>query len=218
MAAYQAPPSLGFSRQEHWSGFPFPSPFFFFLVTYNSNVSAFDIVLEVSEMTTLSSFHSFSLLCSSEFFSTTLSSSSLIRSSASDILLLIPSRVFLISLIVLFLSVGILFNSSRSLLIYSWIFSIFFSTFLVSFTIIIMNSFSGSLPIFSSFIWTCVFLVCSLICEVFICLFFIIIFLTYCIWAFLSPGFKWSLIISLTKVEFFLYFGFWFLRLVQWFV
>ena len=24
--AYQAPPSLGFSRQEHWSGLPFPSP------------------------------------------------------------------------------------------------------------------------------------------------------------------------------------------------
>ena len=24
-AAYQAPPSLGFSRQEHWSGLPFPS-------------------------------------------------------------------------------------------------------------------------------------------------------------------------------------------------
>ena len=26
MAALQAPPSLGFSRQEHWSGLPFPSP------------------------------------------------------------------------------------------------------------------------------------------------------------------------------------------------
>ena len=26
MAAYQAPPSLGFSRKEHWSGLPFPSP------------------------------------------------------------------------------------------------------------------------------------------------------------------------------------------------
>ena len=24
--AYQAPPSMGFSRQEHWSGLPFPSP------------------------------------------------------------------------------------------------------------------------------------------------------------------------------------------------
>ena len=26
MAAHQAPPCLGFSRQEHWSGLPFPSP------------------------------------------------------------------------------------------------------------------------------------------------------------------------------------------------
>ena len=25
-AAHQAPPSLGFSRQEHWGGLPFPSP------------------------------------------------------------------------------------------------------------------------------------------------------------------------------------------------
>ena len=24
--AYQAPPSMGFSRQEHWSGLPLPSP------------------------------------------------------------------------------------------------------------------------------------------------------------------------------------------------
>ena len=26
MVAHQAPPPLGFSRQEHWSGLPFPSP------------------------------------------------------------------------------------------------------------------------------------------------------------------------------------------------
>ena len=26
MSAHKAPPSLGFSRQEHWSGLPFPSP------------------------------------------------------------------------------------------------------------------------------------------------------------------------------------------------
>ena len=25
-AAHQAPPSLGFSREEHWSGLPLPSP------------------------------------------------------------------------------------------------------------------------------------------------------------------------------------------------
>ena len=28
-AAHQAPPSMGFSRQEHWSGLPFPSPVFY---------------------------------------------------------------------------------------------------------------------------------------------------------------------------------------------
>ena len=27
-AAHQAPPSLGFSRQEYWSGLPFPSPMY----------------------------------------------------------------------------------------------------------------------------------------------------------------------------------------------
>ena len=27
-AAHQAPPFLGFSRQEHWSGLPFPSPMY----------------------------------------------------------------------------------------------------------------------------------------------------------------------------------------------
>ena len=27
IAAYQAPPSMGFSRQEYWSGVPLPSPF-----------------------------------------------------------------------------------------------------------------------------------------------------------------------------------------------
>ena len=26
-AAYQVPPSMGFSRQEHWSGVPSPSPY-----------------------------------------------------------------------------------------------------------------------------------------------------------------------------------------------
>ena len=27
-AAYRAPPSLGFSRQEHWSGLPLPAPYY----------------------------------------------------------------------------------------------------------------------------------------------------------------------------------------------
>ena len=71
----------------------------------------------------------FTLFCSSEVISTILSSISLIHSSASDILLLIPSRIFLISVIVLFVSVCLFFHSSRSLLVDSCIFSSLFSKF-----------------------------------------------------------------------------------------
>ena len=60
------------------------------------------------------------LFFSSEAISTILPSSSLIHS-ASDILVLIPSRIFLISIIVLFVFVCLFFNSSRSLLIDSYI-------------------------------------------------------------------------------------------------
>ena len=31
-AAYQAPPSMGFSRQEYWSGVPFPSPWYLLVI------------------------------------------------------------------------------------------------------------------------------------------------------------------------------------------
>ena len=55
----------------------------------------------------------FTLFYSSEVISTFLSSSSLICSTASDILLSIPSRVFLISVIVLFVSACLFFNSSK---------------------------------------------------------------------------------------------------------
>ena len=64
-------------------------------------------------------------------------------------------------------------------------------------TIIFLNYFSSILPISCSFIWTSVFLVCSFICVVFLCLF--IIFLTYCVLGLLFPSFR---------VEFFLPFGF----------
>ena len=94
----------------------FLSPFlflFFFWDPYNSNIGVFNVVPEVSE-TVLNSFHSFFfiLLCGS--FSTILSSWSLIRSSASVILLLIPSREFLISFILLSIIVCLHFSSSRS--------------------------------------------------------------------------------------------------------
>ena len=34
-AAYQAPPSMGFSRQEYWSGVPLPSPIDIHTMKYN---------------------------------------------------------------------------------------------------------------------------------------------------------------------------------------
>ena len=59
-AAYQAPPSMGFSRQEYWSGVPLPSPsdsskwkkvrklckcWFLDIGSYNTNISVYDISL-----------------------------------------------------------------------------------------------------------------------------------------------------------------------------
>ena len=109
----------------------FLSPFlflFFFWDTYNSNVVAFNVVPEVSE-TVLNSFHFFSLFSSAVVVSTILSSRSLIHSSASVILLLIPSREFLISFTVLVITVGLLFSSSRWLFNVSCIFPILFPRF-----------------------------------------------------------------------------------------
>ena len=102
--------------------------------------------------------------------STILSYRSLIRSSASVILLLIPSREFFISFLVLFIIDRVLFSSSRSLLNLSYIFSILFPRFWILFTIIALNSFSGRLPISSLFVWSGGFLPCSFICYVFLCL------------------------------------------------
>ena len=79
----------------------------------------------------------------------------------------------------LFVSVCLFFNSSRSLLTDYCIFCILFSRFLIIFTIIILNCFSGGLPISFSFIWTSVILVCSVICVVFLC--FFLIFLSLCL-------------------------------------
>ena len=96
----------------------------------------------------------FSLFCSVVVISTILFSRSLIRSCASVILLLIASREFLISFIVFFIIVYLLFSSSRSLLNVSCIFSILFPRFWIIFPIITLNSFSGRLPISSSFVWS----------------------------------------------------------------
>ena len=77
--------------------------------------------------------------------------------------------------------------SSRTLLIDSCIFSILVLKFWIIFIIIILNSFSGSLPMSSSFTWICLFLDCSFTCAVFPWLF--IFFLTYCVWGLLFQGF-----------------------------
>ena len=45
-AAYQAPPSMGFSRQDYWSGVPLPSPSFCYLYSFMSwflHLSTIDI-------------------------------------------------------------------------------------------------------------------------------------------------------------------------------
>ena len=99
----------------------------------------------------------FPLFCSSAVISTILYSSSLICSSASIILLLVPYRIFLISVIVLFISVCLFFISSMSLMIVltvlnaSCIFSVLFSSLQSIFAIIILNSLSRRLLISSLF-------------------------------------------------------------------
>ena len=122
---------------------------FFFWDSYDSNVGAFNIFSEVSEIV-LISFNSFFFFPVS-FISTILSSTSLILSSAYVVLLLVPSRVFLILFIALFIIYWLFFFSFRSLLNISCIFSIlvsrlficdstFISRFWISFTISIWNS------------------------------------------------------------------------------
>ena len=123
---------------------------FLFWDPYNSNAVVFDIVPEVSE-TILSSFHSFYfiLLFRSYFHHFIFQLTDIFfcfRYSAIDSF---QSTFNLV--LVLFVSVCLFFNSSTSLLIDTCIFSIFFSRFLIIFTIIILNSFSGSFPISSSF-------------------------------------------------------------------
>ena len=50
-AAYQAPPSMGFSRQEYWSGVPLPSPILCLPTLFSSIVDARELLLYSSCMT-----------------------------------------------------------------------------------------------------------------------------------------------------------------------
>ena len=122
---------------------------------------------------------------------------SLIRSSASVILLLVPCREFLISFIVLFIIVCLLFSSSSSLLNASYIFSILFPRFWIIFTITTVNSFSGRLPISSSFIWSYRFLPCAFVCNIFFChfIFFLMggaVFLSYWLFGLRHPTLEFA--------------------------
>ena len=146
----------------------------------------------------------YSLFCSVVVISTILSSRSLIRSSASVILLLIPSRVNFHYCVVH----HYLFCSSRSLINISFIFSILFPRFWIIFIIITLNYFSGRLPISSSFISSCGFLPCSFICSIFLCLLILFNF----VWGLLSVGCRFVIPAALFGVS-----PQW-ARLVQWFV
>ena len=86
-------------------------------------------------------------------------------------MLVISSRIFANSVIVLFVTVclfSVSFRSFINVLYDSYIFCLVLLRFCI-FTIITLNSFSGSLPIFSLYILSCEFL--FFICVVFLCLF-----------------------------------------------
>jgi len=146
----------------------------------------------------------FTLFCSSEVISTILSCSSLIHSCASDILLLIPSRVFLISEIVLLVSVCLFFNSSKFLLIDLAFFPFCFQGFYYHYSEFFFRKFTYFLFIYLDFCISSLFLeLCSISLP-----FNYYYYFTYCVWGLLFPGFKESWVLSLKKVEFFLLFGF----------
>ena len=172
---------------------------FFFWDSYDSNVGAFHIVPEVPEVVLISldSFFFFPLC----FIYTILSSTSLILSSFSVILLMVPSRVILISFIALFIFNWLFFISYKSLLNISCIFSvlvsrlfvcnsILVSRFWIIFIIIILNYFWGRFSISSSFVWFGGHFSCSFTCWVFLCLF---ILFRCCVWSGLSVS-LWSVV------------------------
>ena len=52
-AAYQASPSMGFSRQEYWSGVPLPSPFTVFYVGHLSLITRIHMFGEATDILTV---------------------------------------------------------------------------------------------------------------------------------------------------------------------
>ena len=115
------------------------------------------------------------------------SSRSFICPSASVILLSIPSSV-------LFISVCLFFSSSRSLVNICCIFSIFASILFprswIIFSIIILNSFPGKLPISTSFSCFSGILSCPFIWDITFCFFTVIIVVLQAlshVWLFATP-------------------------------
>ena len=105
------------------------------------------------------------------FYSTAVISISLfprsLNCSAAFILLLIPSSVFFISVIV---HVCLFFKSSSFLLNTFYIFLVCTSIlFLRSWIIIVLNSFSGRLPIFTSLSYSSGVFFCSFVWNIFLC-------------------------------------------------
>ena len=115
-----------------------------------------------------------------------LSSRSLIRSSVSVILLLIPSCEFLSLFIVLFILICLLFSSSRSLLNVSCIFSLYFQDFGSSLVLLLLILFQvHCLFHFHLFV-----LVAFSLAQSSAAYFSVSSFcLTYCVWGLLFPGF-----------------------------
>ena len=130
--------------------------------------------------------------------------------------LLVPSRRLLISVIALFIIHWLFFISSRSLLNISCIFSILFSSLFICnsillsfwiiftiFTIIILNSFSGRLPISSSCVWFGGHLSCFFTCCIVLYLFFC---LDCCVWGGLFVG--WKFVVPLCGARLVVFQGF----------
>ena len=72
MAAHQAPLSLGFSRQEQWSGLPFPSPIILRISFHSNpkegqNTKYPSLPENVQTTIHLTSFHMLASLCSKSF-------------------------------------------------------------------------------------------------------------------------------------------------------
>ena len=183
----------------------------FFWDSYDSNVGAFHIVPEVPEVVLISFDSFFFFPFCFIYFHYFIFSTSLILSSASIILLLVPCRVFLISFIALIIFIDFflvllvlvkhflhLFNPVSKLFICN---SILFSIFWIISFIIILNCFSGRFPISSSFVWLGGHFSCFFTCCVFLCLFILFRLLclewdfcilvvcgSFLLWRFLSVG------------------------------